>query len=351
MKIMKKMIKVIMISSMLLIPGTAFGAAQSEDTLAFIDNELQDGSLVYYFKEVAVTLPADWKGKFFVQTKGNYATFYHKDSYEKMMEYYGFDGGRLFSFGYSVNGDFSELPSYKYIGFSEESAYNYFLEFPTDFQAYAEDEAVKNEYQQMYEGIEFVKENTYMLQAGAAKISAASSAQEVPSIQSRLKEAVTEKKLHTLPVAGNTAVQGEIIDLDELGISITVSDYRSIAQEDGFVYIYTMEENSIPYVIIGGYEGRMDDFAGAFTEYMRGEYSDLSVVLPTETVTICGKDFSKIVYSYSVSGYTVRDTRLFYGENNVTYMFGTKEIPAIDYTVPEGILENTAGSFAYLASK
>lgn len=354
MKITKKFTAVILIGLMLLMPNTVFGGGQTDDTLGFTENELQDGSLVYYFKEVAVTLPADWKGKFFVETKDNYATFYHKDSYDKMMEHYGFDGGRLFSLGYSVNDDFSELPSFQYIGFSEESAYNYFLEFPTDFQAYADEEAVKNEYQQLYEGIEFVKENTYMLEAEAAEISAASAVQEIPSIQMKLGEAADGRNLLTLPTAGDTGegttVQGDVIALDELGISVTVSDYLSIVQEDGFVYIYTMETDSIPYVIVGGYEGQMDDFAGAFTEYMKGEYSDLSVVSPAETVTIQGRDFSKIVYSYTISGYAAQDTRLFYGENNATYMFGTKEIPSINYYVPEGILESTAGSFAYLSS-
>lgn len=354
MKIIKKVITVIMVCVMMLIPNTVFGADQADDPLAFTDNELQDGSLIYYFKEVAVTLPADWKGKIFVETKDNYATFYHKDSYEKMMDHYGFDGGRLFSLGYSANDDFSELPSFYFIGFSEESAYNYFLEFPTDFQAYADDEAVKNEYQQLYEGIEFVKENTNMLDADTAEIGVDASVQEVPSIQMKLGEAADGKNLLTLPTAGSTdestTVQGDVIALDELGISVTVSDYLSIVQDDGFVYIYTMENDSIPYVIIGGYEGQMDDFAGAFTEYMKGEYSDLTVASPTETVTIQGRDFSKIVYSYNVSGYAVQDTRLFYGENNATYMFGTKEIPSINYSVPNGILESTAGSFAYLTS-
>ena len=40
---------------------------------------------------------------------------------------------------------------------------NYFMIFPTDFQAYTEDEAVAAEFQQMNAEIDFVKQNAYMV--------------------------------------------------------------------------------------------------------------------------------------------------------------------------------------------
>ena len=43
---------------------------------------------------------------------------------------------------------------------------NYFMIFPTDFQAYTEDESVAQEFQQMNAEIDYVKQHAYMLSDG-----------------------------------------------------------------------------------------------------------------------------------------------------------------------------------------
>lgn len=141
----------------------------------------------------------------------------------------------------------------------------------------------------------------------------------------------------------------DVVALDDIGISISVSDYVSITQNDGFVYMYTLEEGSMPYVIIGRYGAVSDDFADAFTAYMSECYADLRVAEEETGVTINGNVFSRIGYEYTASGYTIKDTRLFFGWNGSTYMFGTKEVPALNYMVPTGYLDQVAGSFAPLA--
>lgn len=152
----------------------------------------------------------------------------------------------------------------------------------------------------------------------------------------------------TAPQSALTS-SGDIVALDDLGISIVASDYTAIRQSDGFVYIYTAEDDSIPYVIIGRYDSASDDFADAFTVYMSGCYEDLRVVEEAAPTVINGNTFSRIVYEYTVSGYTVTDTRLFLGWNGSTYMFGSKEIPELNYLVGTGYLEQVAGGFAPLA--
>ena len=147
--------------------------------------------------------------------------------------------------------------------------------------------------------------------------------------------------------AGFTGTQ-DAVALDDLGISVIPSDYVSIQQEDGFVYIYTKETGCIPYVIVGCYDGTADDFISQFTQYMTQQYTDLQVISPETTVTLGEKEFGYIQYSYEVSGYTVRDSRLFSAANGKTYMFGAKEIPELSFYVGSN-LEETAGSFAYLA--
>ena len=150
--------------------------------------------------------------------------------------------------------------------------------------------------------------------------------------------------------ASSTAASSssDVIALDDLGISVTPSEYVAIQQEDGFVYIYNQEKDCIPYVIVGYYDMTAADFASQFTQYMRESYEDLQVTYPEAAVTLGNREYTYIQYSYGVSGYAVRDRRLFFPENGRTYMFGAKEIPELSLYVGSN-LEETAGSFAYLA--
>ena len=52
-----------------LTPVTAFAAVDTQNLLTFVNDTMDDGSQIYYFEEVAVTLPADWKGKVAVQAQ------------------------------------------------------------------------------------------------------------------------------------------------------------------------------------------------------------------------------------------------------------------------------------------
>ena len=68
----------------------------------------------------------------------------------------------------------------------------------------------------------------------------------------------------------------DVIALKDLGISVTADHYTTIREDDDeLVYIYTNEDESIPYIIIGQYEFTSDDFADDFTEYMNKQCDDL----------------------------------------------------------------------------
>ena len=163
----------------------------------------------------------------------------------------------------------------------------------------------------------------------------------------KLGELGEEANQIAAPAAG-VSYSSDVVALDDLGISVAPSDYVAIQQVDGFVYIYTQETDCIPYVIVGYYDLTAEDFADQFTQYMSQTYEDLQVMSPEAAVTVGEREFTYIQYSYSVSGYTVRDSRLFLPENGRTYMFGAKEIPELSLYVGSN-LEETAGSFAYLA--
>ena len=157
----RKLSAVVGIGTMLLTSSTVYAAG--DDLLAFVNDISDDGSMIYDFEEVEISLPADWRGKVRVRVDDNGVSFYHDESRSKWLETSGTEGGKLFTLSYSVNDDFTELPDYSYIGFSEDSVMNYFLIFPTDVQGYMQDSATAEEFQQLYAGIDYVKEHARMI--------------------------------------------------------------------------------------------------------------------------------------------------------------------------------------------
>jgi len=132
--------------------------AEPMSLLDYTDDILEDGSPIYYFQELSLKLPADWRGKVMAMPGEAGVSFYQIASYEK----YGAEGidggGFLFMLGISVNGSFSQLPRFEYLGFSEASAMNYYLQLPTDYPAYPE-EGIQAEYNVMHTQIDDVVQN------------------------------------------------------------------------------------------------------------------------------------------------------------------------------------------------
>ena len=128
------------------------------EAMMYTDDVLNDGTLVYYFEDLALYLPASWRGLLRVNAGPSGVSFYQKASYEKYLEEGIEGGGFLFGLGACVNDSFTDLPSYDYLGFSERSFMNYYLEYPTDYPAYMQDD-IRAEYDQMREEIGFVKAN------------------------------------------------------------------------------------------------------------------------------------------------------------------------------------------------
>ena len=119
-----KTITAVCMGASVLLSGNVYGADSSQDLMARIRITCcRTGSLIYYFEEVAVTLPADWQGKILeIVTTDNSAAFYHKASHEKWQERYGEDGGKLFTFVLHHQSRFScRAARFTYIGFSEDS--------------------------------------------------------------------------------------------------------------------------------------------------------------------------------------------------------------------------------------
>lgn len=124
----------------------------------YTDDITEDGCPIYYFQDLSLKLPAEWLGRVFALPGENSVSFYQRASYEKYLEEGIEGGGFLFSLGACVNDSFTQLPSYEYLGFSESSVMNYYLELPTDYPAYMQDD-IRSEYDAFCAQIGYVVEN------------------------------------------------------------------------------------------------------------------------------------------------------------------------------------------------
>ena len=151
---MKRLIAVLLALVLIVMPVSA----ETGSFFDYTDDILESGDLIYYFQELSLTLPASWRGKVMAEQDESGVSFYQISSHENYLKEGIKNGGFLFELGASVNHDFSKLPSFRYIGFCEESAMNYYLRLPTDYPAYNE-EAIRAEYDEMLGQIDYVVEN------------------------------------------------------------------------------------------------------------------------------------------------------------------------------------------------
>ena len=142
-----------------------------------------------------------------------------------------------------------------------------------------------------------------------------------------------------------TADWGRSVCLEDLSISLRMDDFASIRSKDGYVYIYTMEDEKLPYLILGqylGFGGRQQEFLSLFTEKLSRTYEGLVVTEEARKIWIEDREFTRIAYEYQDNGHTVEDVRLFFTYYETICMLGGRQIPETGQLLPEGILEKTA---------
>lgn len=74
-------------AGIMLMNSTVFAAEDTDmDLLAFTNQIQEDGTMLYNFEDVSLTIPAYWIGKVKVSIKDNSVIFYHKASQENWMK-------------------------------------------------------------------------------------------------------------------------------------------------------------------------------------------------------------------------------------------------------------------------
>lgn len=213
--------------------------------------------LEYEFDEtLKVTLPASWRNKvLLVPSKGaNGASFYHKASYDAWKEKKGLEGvGLLFYVGSSVNDDFKDAPSFDYLGFDEKTAMNWFVEYPTDVQAYEFNPKIRDEYMELYEDVPQIVANVEFIDE---------SSEPKPTSES---ERGKGKNLLPKNSEETKVARGD-------GFSFRIPATWDFAVTDGVVVAWPKGEPWIPYVKIG--KSETDGTAGERTMELQDEFKD-----------------------------------------------------------------------------
>lgn len=115
-------------------------------------------NLTYEFREVSVTIPADWSGKYDLITGENYVTFYHPASRDGWTESLDNDipsGGHLFTIALYQDYKFYDLPDFEIAGSGEYGIYVSIL--PSDVQGYSLDADIWNEWTTLTDDLEEIR--------------------------------------------------------------------------------------------------------------------------------------------------------------------------------------------------
>lgn len=153
-----------------IITGTmmaAQAAGTPEDLWDYVEIQDEDDNIIYEFKEVEVTIPADWEGKYDLSVGENYVAFYHPSSREAYSAAFGYESyaGTLFTVCYSQNYDFTNsLPNYKIVGSGDGGVY--YVTLPSDVQGYPDDQSVWNEWVTLTDDLDWVRDNVTVIDPG-----------------------------------------------------------------------------------------------------------------------------------------------------------------------------------------
>ena len=116
-----------------------------------------DGTEYIFGNALVITIPADWSGKYTMEKGDDYVTFYHKDSHEQWQAADGSDGGVLFGIYYSADNNDSEDSD---LGLAKDGGH-YYMSYPSELQAWPDDEDIVNEYIEMVDEVGAIESNAF----------------------------------------------------------------------------------------------------------------------------------------------------------------------------------------------
>ena len=146
---------------------------------------------------------------------------------------------------------------------------------------------------------------------------------------------------------------GNYDTLADWDLRIAVPDNAASAVLKGNTYyIYAQNDGYIPYVMLMATSqfDSEEDFIDHLTDSLAEQYQrqGFKVTASPELKTFGDKLCYEVDYAYTVSGYAAVDRRVFITVGERTYMFCSKEIPSLGFTV-DGMLEEVIENAVFLS--
>ena len=69
--------------ALVLLISPVYATSTTGSFFDFTDDILENGDLIYYFQEMSLQLPGEWRGKIMTEQLDNGVSFYQKSSHEK----------------------------------------------------------------------------------------------------------------------------------------------------------------------------------------------------------------------------------------------------------------------------
>lgn len=134
--------------------------SQAEESWNYTISRSTENTTYSFDRGPQIVIPASWDGMVTVVDEGEQVAFYHTASMTAW-EVKGYEStGYLFKLCLSETQDYIDLPSYADLGKTQEGYF--YLMFPSDFQGYAENERIRDQYLELNSEISYVKMNSYL---------------------------------------------------------------------------------------------------------------------------------------------------------------------------------------------
>ena len=140
---------------------------EGDENMWYILTYDEEETIELFINDVYLILPKDWEGKYDMLPRKDSVDFYHTVSRAGWLMEDGSEGGLLFRLCRSEDTDYQDLPDYTELGQGSDGYY-YYLQFPTDLQAYISKDRpeIEKEYTDLYSSIDSVKEEAFLVSFG-----------------------------------------------------------------------------------------------------------------------------------------------------------------------------------------
>lgn len=296
---MKGKAVVLVLAGVGVVSGMTLNAGATEDLWSYDLVTDESGDEVYQFRDVELTIPADWDGKYELEVDEDanppYGTVavYHKASQEALSaDSDEASGGYLFTLTCSTDYNFADtLPDCHIIG--EADGYIYYVSLPTDVQGYTEDKEIWTEWQELYGDVDWVLDHATLLNEEEGKMAAST------AVNIRSAASTSGAIMGVVPKGGIVTITGEV---KNGWVPVAYNEIKGYIKQDYLVKVSGSEKVA---------DGSANENSSENTNISDGKtaytVSGTILSLDGETLTIRELDGSSSVWNLSTVDHSAFD--------------------------------------------